>query len=202
MPSWSDALKLVIQAGVSSTYDAIREANAAAAEEAYKANGAKFDEAVKGSIADNVGKWADVSRNKVIETLQDEITNTLQQAYDEKISTQELSKTLDDLLEGRGEIVARTEVLKSIGFGKNEAYKANGVKWKQWVHKNRGPHAREEHQELDDAGPIPFDEPWQTSYGEVMFPGDPGADPGDLCNCGCTEVEANAPEGYEDEENE
>lgn len=203
MPRWIDALKLVIDSGVSRTYETIKQANAEATESTFRGiAGDKFDNTVKESIRSNVEKWAEVSRNKVVETLQDELTNTLQKAYDERVSTQELSGILDDLFEGRGEIIARTEVLKSIGTGKYTAYKANGVKWKQWIHRKQGPTAREEHIGFDDDGPIPMEEVWQSEYGPIRYPGDPEADPGDLCNCGCGLVEANAPEGYEDEEDD
>jgi hypothetical protein len=186
---WADALKAVISAGVGPVVNDISKANAQAYEDAYKAKAGKFDDTVKAQIARNVEEWANVSNDSIVDTLQDEITNKLQEAYDSNMSTQDLSRELDNIFEGRGELIARTEVSKSIGTGKFKGMKASGAKTKQWFHADQGPTGRSSHQELDDEGPIPIDQPWETELGPIMYPGDPNADVGDLCNCGCSASE-------------
>lgn len=45
-------------------------------------------------------------------------------------------------------------------------------------------HTRDSHQKLDGQEQD-VDEPFQSMYGEIMYPGDPDADPGDVYNCRC-----------------
>ena len=46
---------------------------------------------------------------------------------------------------------------------------------------------REEHLELDGQE-REIDEPFENSLGEIMYPGDPDADPANVYNCRCTLV--------------
>ena len=203
MPTWSDALRLVLASKVTDMTNELTKSNEEATIAAYtmaaKRKGVS-DDVIKATIKENVVKWAEVTKNSVVKTMQSEIENMLQEGFDNQTSTQELSRQLDDLVDGRGEIIARTEVSKAINTGKFMAYKDNGTRFKQWVHGFRGPLARDSHEELDDLGPIPMDEPYETDLGPIMYPGDPDADVGDLCNCHCSISEANEPEGYEDDE--
>ena len=201
MLPWSDALRAVIGVKVADMVSKLTESNEQAVTDAYAATAKKaMDETVKAQITENVKKWAEVTKDSVVKSLQDEIETMLQGAYDENMSTQELGRKMDDLIDGRGELIARTEVNKSIGTGKFMAYKANGTKYKQWIHSGGGKFSREWHEDFDAMGPVPIDEPYPSEYGDIMFPGDPNADPGDLCNCRCSISEADGPdeEDYND----
>lgn len=57
---------------------------------------------------------------------------------------------------------------------------------KRWiaVHDSR---TRDAHRDLDGTE-VPFDKPFKSLLGEIMFPGDPTADPGNVYNCRCRTV--------------
>ena len=46
---------------------------------------------------------------------------------------------------------------------------------------------RDSHQSLDGQE-VDVDEPFESDFGDIMFPGDPSADPADVYNCRCTMV--------------
>jgi hypothetical protein len=198
MPSWSDALKAVISAGVDGITEVVKAANAKAYEEAYKAAQGKYDERVAAQIEKNVDEWAEVSNDSMVETFNDELTNMIQTAQQNGTGTRELARQIDELFEGRGDLIARTEVQKAMMTGKFTADKDNGYTQKEWIHNEKGSTGRESHEELEEMGPIPIDEPFETDLGPIMYPGDPNADVGDLCNCGCGLISSHA----EEDENE
>jgi uncharacterized protein with gpF-like domain len=74
--------------------------------------------------------------------------------------------------------------------GRYDAYKRaeiKGIKMKKtWV-ATLDSRTRHEHRMLDGVT-IPNDEPFMTSYGEIMYPGDPKADPAMIYNCRCTMI--------------
>lgn len=83
---------------------------------------------------------------------------------------------------------ARTMATTAENAGRFDAYEraeSKGVKMqKTWVATLDG-RTRHEHRMLDGVT-IPNDEPFMTSYGEIMYPGDPTADPAMIYNCRCT----------------
>ena len=85
---------------------------------------------------------------------------------------------------------ARTMATTAENAGRYDAFnraESKGIKMqKTWVATldNR---TRHEHRMLDGVT-IPNDEPFMTSYGEIMYPGDPKADPAMIYNCRCTMI--------------
>jgi uncharacterized protein with gpF-like domain len=55
---------------------------------------------------------------------------------------------------------------------------------KQWL-ATLDSRTRHWHRELDGVK-VETDEPFENEYGEIMFPGDPDADPANVYNCRCT----------------
>ena len=186
---WSDALKAIISAGVVDVVSDLSEANADAYASAYVAQHATLDDRVKKQISKDVQAWAGQSADSMVGTLQDQLTNMIQNGYDNQVHPFDLADDIDDLFEDRGELIARTETAKAVNTGRFAGSKDAGDTHKQWIHGSISPMARESHQELDDMGPIPIDQPYSTDLSDsIMYPGDPDADVGDLCNCGCVLV--------------
>lgn len=85
---------------------------------------------------------------------------------------------------------ARTMATTAQNAGRMDAFnraESKGIKMqKTWVATldNR---TRHEHRMLDGVT-VPNDEPFMTSYGEIMYPGDPKADPAMIYNCRCTMI--------------
>lgn len=82
---------------------------------------------------------------------------------------------------------ARTAVTSAENKGRMDSYhdaeKMGLILQKQWIATHDG-RTRPEHLELD--GIIEeVDEPFVNGYGEIMYPGDPDADPGNVYNCRC-----------------
>jgi len=58
---------------------------------------------------------------------------------------------------------------------------------KEWI-ATKDSRTRDAHAELDRVS-VPIDEPFVNEIGEIMFPGDPDADPANTYNCRCTIAE-------------
>lgn len=83
---------------------------------------------------------------------------------------------------------ARTMTTSAQNKGRLDSYKAaqdNGVVLhKVWMATNSD-RTRAWHAALNGVE-VDIDEPFENDYGEIMFPGDPDADPGNVYNCRCT----------------
>ena len=55
---------------------------------------------------------------------------------------------------------------------------------REWLATNDS-RTRHWHAELDGEE-VDIDEPWVNEFGEIMFPGDPSADPANTYNCRCS----------------
>ena len=83
---------------------------------------------------------------------------------------------------------ARTIVTGTENKGRQDSYKRaekDGIIMKrEWIATNDS-RTRHWHAELDGVE-VDIDEPWVNEFGEIMFPGDPSADPANTYNCRCS----------------
>ena len=83
---------------------------------------------------------------------------------------------------------ARTIVTGTENKGRQDSYKRaeeDGIVMKrEWIATNDS-RTRHWHAELDGVE-VDIDEPWVNEFGEIMFPGDPSADPANTYNCRCS----------------
>lgn len=83
---------------------------------------------------------------------------------------------------------ARTIVTGAENKGRQDSYKQaeqDGIVMKrEWIATNDS-RTRHWHAELDGVE-VDVDEPWVNEFGEIMFPGDPSADPANTYNCRCS----------------
>ena len=83
---------------------------------------------------------------------------------------------------------ARTIVTGAENKGRQDSYaraEADGIVMKrEWIATNDS-RTRHWHAELDGVE-VDVDEPWVNDFGEIMFPGDPSADPANTYNCRCS----------------
>ena len=83
---------------------------------------------------------------------------------------------------------ARTMVTGAENKGRQDSYKRaeeDGIVMKrEWIATNDS-RTRHWHTELDGIE-VDVDEPWVNDFGEIMFPGDPSADPANTYNCRCS----------------
>lgn len=83
---------------------------------------------------------------------------------------------------------ARTIVTGTENKGRQDSYaraEADGIVMKrEWIATNDS-RTRHWHAELDGVE-VDVDEPWVNDFGEIMFPGDPSADPANTYNCRCS----------------
>lgn len=85
---------------------------------------------------------------------------------------------------------ARTSTTGAQNRGRMDSFKAaeeKGVKLKKVWMATDDSRTREAHLELDGQE-RDLDEPFENSLGEIMYPGDPNADPANVYNCRCTLV--------------
>lgn len=83
---------------------------------------------------------------------------------------------------------ARTIVTGAENKGRQDSYKRaekDGIVMKrEWIATNDS-RTRHWHAELDGVE-VDIDEPWVNEFGEIMYPGDPSADPANTYNCRCS----------------
>ena len=83
---------------------------------------------------------------------------------------------------------ARTIVTGAENKGRQDSYKRaeeDGIIMKRrWIATNDS-RTRHWHAELDGVE-VDIDEPWVNDFGEIMYPGDPSADPANTYNCRCS----------------
>ena len=83
---------------------------------------------------------------------------------------------------------ARTMVTGAENKGRQDSYKRSAedgiVMKREWISTNDS-RTRHWHAELDGVE-VDVDEPWVNEFGEIMFPGDPSADPANTYNCRCS----------------
>ena len=83
---------------------------------------------------------------------------------------------------------ARTMVTGAENKGRQDSYKRaeeDGIVMKrEWIATNDS-RTRHWHAELDGVE-VDIDEPWVNEFGEIMFPGDPSADPANTYYCRCS----------------
>lgn len=86
---------------------------------------------------------------------------------------------------------ARTAVTSAQNKGRVDAMEdlseAGVILEKEWI-ATKDERTREAHAELDRVS-VPIDEPFENEIGEIMYPGDPDADPANTYNCRCTIAE-------------
>ena len=83
---------------------------------------------------------------------------------------------------------ARTMVTSAENKGRQDSYKRaekDGIVMKrEWLAANDS-RTRHWHAELDGVE-VGVDEPWHNEFGDIMYPGDPEADPANVYNCLCS----------------
>ena len=85
---------------------------------------------------------------------------------------------------------ARTTTTSAENKGRMDSYhdaQEQGIILKKRWMATHDPRTREEHLALDGVT-IDVDEPFENDFGEIMYPGDPDADPSNVYNCRCTMV--------------
>lgn len=86
---------------------------------------------------------------------------------------------------------ARTAVTSAQNKGRVDAMEdlqeAGVILEKEWI-ATKDERTRDAHAELDRVS-VPVDEPFVNEIGEIMYPGDPDADPANTYNCRCTIAE-------------
>ena len=90
----------------------------------------------------------------------------------------------------RAALIARTESCSTVNYGALAIYQAEGIHMKEWI-ATRDDRTRDSHLVMDGVV-IPLEDKFevpeteQTAGGWLDYPGDPSADPSEVCNCRCT----------------
>jgi len=147
----------------------------------------------KQDVLDFIANRADLLSDlpdELFKRVADEISTGL--AAGENISqlSDRVSQAFDDIDSGQADVIADTESAAAFNYATNNAAKANGVRFKQWVHGgSRVP--RDDHLAIDGLV-VPFDEPYPVGNPPLMFPHAPDGSPEDVINCSCVSIPADA----------
>lgn len=147
-----------------------------------------FNEAVQNFISTTVA-------NKVVninETTKKLIKDIVEAGFEEQLTVPEIRDKieklyLEQIIPNRSMVIARTEVISASNAGSRYAAKQTGLELeKEWV-ATADDRTRDTHAEVDGQR-VPIDEPFKVGGSELMFPGDPNGEPGEVIQCRCTEV--------------
>ncbi len=147
-----------------------------------------FNEAVQNFISTTVA-------NKVVninETTKKLIKDIVEAGFEEQLTVPEIRDKIEELyleqiIPNRSMVIARTEVISASNAGSRYAAKQTGLELeKEWV-ATADDRTRDTHAEVDGQR-VPIDEPYFVGGSELMFPGDPNGEPGEVIQCRCTEV--------------
>ena len=131
-------------------------------------------------------------------TTKKKLRKVLSEAIEEGSSVENKVKALTaaaaEMFEGdkkwRAALIARTESCSTVNYGALAIYQAEGIHMKEWI-ATRDDRTRDSHLVMDGVV-IPLEDKFevpeteQTAGGWLEYPGDPSADPSEVCNCRCT----------------
>lgn len=104
--------------------------------------------------------------------------------------TKRLAQDLSSQNESKMRMFARTAINQAHNMGKQQqmedAAKMGIEQLKQWV-ATLDSRTRDTHRHLDGQE-VPYDKPFKSDLGDIMFPSDPTADPANVYNCRCTMI--------------
>ncbi len=133
------------------------------------------------------------TREKHIKTIafnfHDDVRKELAAGYREGEAVTTIAKRIEGFREGvqfQADRIAQTEILGASNRGGFEGYKQAGVAKKQWVHTFTTENPREQHEAIDQAGPIPIAQDFvSTLGGSGPCPGSMNSAADDI-RCTCT----------------
>lgn len=135
-----------------------------------------------------ITKFINKRENKVVgcpEEIYKSINSELEAGTQAGDTMDELAKRIQDKFEdiskGRAMVIAQTETQSVYGTAQSNAIKQAGFEKKQWVsyHDDK---VRESHEECNDEGAIPVDQPFSNG---LMYPGDPNGPADEVIGCRC-----------------
>lgn len=132
----------------------------------------------------------------ILGTTLEDLKQVLQEGVDAGEGSDLIAKRVDGLylekiIPYRSEVIARTEVISASNLGTREGALSTDLPLrKTWIGTFDG-RIRESHSEAtdryNDDGAIDMDEPYEVGDSQLMYPGDPSGDPGEIINCRCVE---------------
>lgn len=133
-----------------------------------------------------------IKKNKDVAWNKKQVQSVVTQAIVQGQSISEMARCLEEVTEKNYDAAvrnARTMMTSAQNAGREDSMKEAvelGVKMKrEWV-ATLDDRTRHTHRDLHGVR-VDVDEPWVTEYGdEIMYPGDPSADAGEVYNCRCT----------------
>jgi len=137
----------------------------------------KFLDWIKEFGAEKVTEINDTTKGKLSKTLTEGITEGegIPKLRDRVSSVMTEAKT------SRAELIARTETASTVNFGNIETMAAGGVKKHTWLTAIDG-RERPSHAAINGET-VKIGEPFPNG---LLYPGDPGGDASEVCNCRCT----------------
>jgi len=136
-------------------------------------------------VKDFIKKKAIKFSDEVNKTTEEMIKRVIAEGIDEGEGHNEISKRIKEVYterEKRGaERIARTEMTSASGEADIESFKQGGLEKKEWK-ATEDDRTRDSHLEVDGEV-VELDKEFSNG---LKFPGDPSADPEEVCNCRCT----------------
>lgn len=91
-----------------------------------------------------------------------------------------------DISKGRSLVIAQTETSAAYGFARDEAMKAAGVPFKQWL-TSGNENVRPSHHAAERQT-VPLADAFDVGGVALMYPGDPAGPPEEIINCHCVQI--------------
>jgi uncharacterized protein with gpF-like domain len=124
--------------------------------------------------------------DEIFKVIREEISQGLEAGESLREISARISTAFDDIETGRADVIAETETAAAYAYASDQASRAAGVQYKQWLHGiSKVP--REDHVAVDGMI-IPIDEPFPVGSPPLMYPHDPAGSPEDTINCSCMSI--------------
>jgi len=98
-----------------------------------------------------------------------------------------ISKAFNEIESGRAEVIAKTETAAAYAYASDQAARAAGIEYKQWIHGATSKVPRPDHVAIDRLI-VPFNQPFPVGDPPLMYPHDGNGSPQDVINCSCISI--------------
>jgi SPP1 gp7 family putative phage head morphogenesis protein len=104
---------------------------------------------------------------------------------------EKIREKFNQISNGRAKTIARTETGAAYGYSREEAMKAAGIGFKEWL-ATQDDRCRATHLAADGQI-VPMDQPFDVGGAALMYPCDPDGPPEEIINCRCVQVAVDRP---------
>ena len=125
--------------------------------------------------------------DEIFQTIRNEISAGLIAGESISELSARIGKAFNEIETGRAEVIAKTETAAAYAYASDQAARAAGIEYKQWLHGATSKVPRPDHVAIDRLI-VPIDQPFPVGTPPLMYPHDGNGSPQDVINCSCISI--------------